>query len=73
VIAARRERAEEDRELGRKRPSRARDVRAVLFWTLLAVIVLWNAPFLSWIDILQLAGLVIGLAMFYGAASAVMR
>jgi hypothetical protein len=67
-----RQRTEEDRRLA-PTPSRARDVLAVLFWTLLAGIVLWNAPILPWIGILKLAGLMIGLAMLCGAASVVMR
>ena len=72
MIAARHEGPEEDPKLGH-RPSRAWDVLAVLFWTVLAGIVLWNTPFLPWVGILKLAGLMIGLAMLCGAASVVMR
>jgi hypothetical protein len=71
VIAARHEEPEEPK-LG-QRPSRAWDVLAVLFWTVLAGIVLWNAPFLPWVGILKLAGLMIGLAMLCRAASVAMR
>ena len=36
-------------------------VLAVLFWTFLAGILLWNAPVAPWVEILKLAGLMIGL------------
>jgi hypothetical protein len=45
----------------------------VLFWAVLAGIMLWNASFLPWISILKLAGLMIGLAALCGAASVVIR
>jgi hypothetical protein len=65
-----RQRTEEDRRLA-PTPSREWGVLAVLFWTVLPGIVLWNAPFLPWVGILKLAGLMIGLAVLCGAASVV--
>ena len=72
MVGYNRQRTEEDHRLA-PTPSRAWDVIEVLFWTLLAGIVLWNAPFLAWIGILKLAGLMIGFAMLFGAASVVTR
>jgi hypothetical protein len=63
-----RQRTEEDRGLPRAWP-----FLVLLFWMLLTGVMLWNAPFLPWIGILKLAGLMIGLAALCGAASVLMR
>jgi hypothetical protein len=67
-----RPRTEQDRGLVRT-VSRAWHFLVLLFWMLLTWVMLWNAPFLPWIGILKLAGLMIGLAVLCGAASVVTR
>jgi hypothetical protein len=59
-----RQRTKEDRGLVRT-VSRAWHF---LFWMLLTGVMLWNAPFLPWIGILKLAGLMIGLAVLHGGS-----
>ena len=66
------QRTEEDRGLARTLP-RAWPFLVLLFWMLFTGVMLWNAPFLPWIGILKLAGLMIGLAVLCGAASVVTR
>jgi hypothetical protein len=63
-----RQRIEEDRGLAWTL-SRAWHFLVFLFWMVLTGVMLWNAPFLPWIGILKLAGLMIGLAVLRGATS----
>jgi hypothetical protein len=65
-----RQQAEERRKLGLQ-PSRAAEVLTVLFWSVLGLIVLWNASVIPWIGIIKVVGLWIGWVVVCGVFAAI--